>query len=121
MPLPPNARLGRYKVRSQLGVGGLGEVYLIEDTELERQVALKVLLAKVAADEDRVRRFVQAAKAASALKHPNILTVYDIGKQDGAAFIVEEWLGGDEPGGRLNGSPVESQQGLRHRQGCTAL
>ncbi|MFL6227582.1 MAG: protein kinase domain-containing protein, partial [Pyrinomonadaceae bacterium] len=80
MPLPPNTRLGRYKIRSQIGAGGMGEVYLAEDTELERQVALKILLAEVATDEDRVRRFVQEAKSASALNHPNILTVYEIGR-----------------------------------------
>ena len=64
----------------------MGEVYLAEDTRLDRQVALKVLLAQIADDEERVRRFVEEAKAASALNHPNILTVYEIGQFRESAF-----------------------------------
>ena len=66
----------------------MGEVYLAEDTKLERQVALKVLPAKVAADEERVIRFMQEAKAASALNHPNILTVFEIGNFEGSRYIL---------------------------------
>ena len=95
MPLPPNTRLGRYAVRAQLGAGGMGEVYLVGDTELERQVALKVLPAEVAADEDRLRRFVQEAKAASALNHPNIPTVYEIGSFENSRFIATEFMRGE--------------------------
>ncbi|HKP68117.1 MAG TPA: serine/threonine-protein kinase, partial [Pyrinomonadaceae bacterium] len=83
-----------YRIVSKLGKGGMGEVYLAEDTRLERRVALKILLAEVANDETRVRRFVQEAKAASALNHPNILTVHEIGSADGSQFIVTEYIKG---------------------------
>ena len=95
MPLPPNTRLGRYEIRTLIGAGGMGEVYLAEDTELERQVALKILLAEVASDADRVRRFVQEAKSASALNHPNILTVYEIGTFENSRFIATELIQGE--------------------------
>ncbi len=75
MTIPSGTKLGRYEIRSKIGAGGMGEVYLAEDTRLDRQVALKVLLNEVAGDEDRVRRFVREAKAASALNHPHIMTV----------------------------------------------
>jgi serine/threonine-protein kinase len=68
--------LGHYRILKQIGAGGMGEVYLAEDTKLDRKVALKVLLAEIAHDEDRVRRFVQEAKAASSLNYPNIITIY---------------------------------------------
>ncbi len=83
-----------YRIVSKIGEGGMGEVYLAEDTELGRQVALKVLLSEVAGDEDRVRRFVQEAKAASALNHPNILTVYEIGTFEDSRFIATELIKG---------------------------
>jgi len=69
----PGARLGRYEIRSKIGQGGMGEVYLAEDTKLDRKVALKILPAEVAADRERIARFVKEAKAASALNHPNIM------------------------------------------------
>ncbi len=68
--LPAGTRLGRYQIRSQLGVGGMGEVYLAQDTELDRTVALKILPLDLAANRERMRRFVQEARAAAALNHP---------------------------------------------------
>src|SRR6476659_7531450 len=87
-------KLGHYQIRSLLGVGGMGEVYLAEDTKLGRKVALKVLPADVAANQDRMRRFVQEAKAAAALNHPNIAHIYEIGDIDGINFIAMEFIDG---------------------------
>ncbi|MDQ3172133.1 MAG: protein kinase, partial [Acidobacteriota bacterium] len=95
MALSSTTRLGRYEIRSQLGAGGMGEVFLAWDTELERTVALKMLPADVASDPQRMRRFVQEARAASALNHPNILTIYEIGQSDSARFIATEFIDGE--------------------------
>jgi len=96
MAINAGTRLGRYEIRSQLGAGGMGEVYLARDTtELERAVAVKVLPAEMAADPERMRRFVQEAKTASSLNHPNILTVYEVGEADSAKFIAMEYVEGD--------------------------
>jgi eukaryotic-like serine/threonine-protein kinase len=89
-------RLGSYEVLSKLGEGGMGEVYRAHDSRLKRDVAIKVLPADVADDEARLRRFEQEALATSALNHPNILTVHDIGSHDGRPFIVSELLEGQE-------------------------
>jgi serine/threonine protein kinase/Tol biopolymer transport system component/Tfp pilus assembly protein PilF len=86
--------LGPYRVTGRLGAGGMGEVYLAEDTRLGRKVALKVLLAAFTRDEERVRRFQQEARAASALNHPNIVTIYEIGEIDSRHFIVTEVIEG---------------------------
>jgi serine/threonine-protein kinase len=94
MALDTGTTLGRYKIRSPIGAGGMGEVYLAEDTTLERTVALKVLPAPVASDQQRMRRFIQEAKAASGLNHPNILTVYEIGQADSTHFIATEFIEG---------------------------
>ncbi|HEX8847745.1 MAG TPA: protein kinase [Pyrinomonadaceae bacterium] len=95
MPLPPNIRLGRYEIRSQLGAGGMGEVYLAQDTELERTVALKVLPEMVASDKQRMQRFIREAKTASSLNHPNILTIFEIGHDDQIHFIATEFIEGE--------------------------
>src|SRR5215510_14199419 len=92
--LEANSSLSHYRIVSQLGAGGMGEVWLAEDTRLDRKVALKVLPAEFTQDADRVRRFTQEAKAASALNHPNIVTVYDIGECDAGRFIVMELVAG---------------------------
>ena len=86
--------LGRYTLEAKLGEGGMGVVFKARDTQLERTVAIKILPADMIADPDRKRRFVQEAKAASALNHPNIVTIYDIGSADGTDFIVMEYLAG---------------------------
>src|SRR5688500_18154676 len=80
MTLNAGSRLDRYEIRRQLAQGGMGEVYLVHDSQLDRTVALKVLPPALAADTERVRRFVNEAKAASGLNHPNILTVFDNGR-----------------------------------------
>lgn len=86
---------GRYKVDSAIGAGGMGEVYLAKDTLLDRQVALKILPADVAQDTKRIRRFIQEAKAASALNHPNIITIYEIGEIHSTHFISTELIEGE--------------------------
>jgi serine/threonine-protein kinase len=87
-------RLGPYKILRPIGSGGMGEVYLAEDTRLGRKAAVKVLAATFAADQNRVQRFKQEARAASALNHPNILTIYEIGEHDSILFIASEFVDG---------------------------
>lgn len=94
MPLTAGTRLGPYQIVLAVGAGGMGEVYQARDPRLGRDVAIKVLPAEVAADPDRLRRFEQEARAAAALNHSNILALYDIGSEDGLAFIVTELLEG---------------------------
>ena len=92
--LAPKTRLGRYEIRSHIGAGGMGEVYLAQDTELERSVALKVLSADTASDEQRMRRFIHEAKTVSALNHPNIITIHEIGHAGDVQFMVTEFVKG---------------------------
>jgi serine/threonine protein kinase len=94
MPLAAGSRLGPYEILAPLGAGGMGEVYKARDTRLERMVAVKVLPANKVADPDRKLRFIQEAKAASALNHPNIVTIYDISADNGVDFIVMEFVPG---------------------------
>lgn len=92
--LQSGSKLGRYEIRSHIGAGGMGDVYLARDTELDRSVALKVLPANVAADQQRMRRFIQEAKAASSLNHQHIITIYEIGETDSTRFIATEFVDG---------------------------
>jgi|SRR5256885_503998 len=94
MTIAQGTRLGRYEIRAQIGAGGMGEVYLAWDTTLDRLVALKILHADVAGDRQRIQRFIQEAKAASALNHPNIITVYEIGAAGALRFIATEFVDG---------------------------
>src|SRR5689334_17036355 len=91
MPLDPGTHLGPYRIVDLIGVGGMGEVYRARDDRLNRQVALKVLPAdRVAANAERRSRFVQEAQLASALQHPNIVTIYDIGSTDAGDYLAME-------------------------------
>ena len=94
MPLDVGTKFGRYEILSQLGKGGMGEVYLAKDTKLDRRVALKILPAELAVNRERMLRFVQEAKAAAALNHPNVAHVYEIGEHDGLNFIAMEFVEG---------------------------
>src|SRR5947209_15950 len=93
--LPPDTRIGRYQIKSHLGAGGMGEVYLAQDLTLDRTVALKLLPEDVSADKERMRRFVQEAKTASSLNHPNILTIFEVGETDSTRFIATEFIDGE--------------------------
>src|SRR5918993_4757412 len=94
MTLAPKTQIGRYEIRALLGKGGMGEVYLAQDTSLNRKVALKVLPAEVASNQDRMRRFKQEATAAASLNHPNIAHIYEIGEAAGHNFIAMEYVEG---------------------------
>ncbi|MBA3601833.1 MAG: serine/threonine protein kinase, partial [Acidobacteria bacterium] len=110
--LSDNSRIAHYQVVSKIGAGGMGEVYLAEDTRLERRVALKFLPATFAQDAERMRRFVQEAKAASALNHPNILTIYEIGETDNTKYIASEYVEGETLRERLKREPLNLKESL---------
>ena len=94
MPIGPNTRFNHYEVSTLLGKGGMGEVYLAQDTTLQRHVALKILPAEFTQEPDRLRRFAQEARAVSALNHPNLVTIYEIGEQHGVNFMAYEYIDG---------------------------
>jgi len=116
MTIGPGAELGPYEILSQLGAGGMGEVYSARDERLGRDVAIKVLPSDFARDEDRLRRFDQEARATSALNHPNILTVYDIGSNEGSPYIVAELLEGEELRDLLNHGAIPQRKAIDYAQ-----
>lgn len=95
--LTDNTTISHYRILSLLGAGGMGEVYLAHDTKIDRRVALKILPEAFAQDIERMRRFVQEAKSASALNHPNIITIHEIGDAEGSHFIATEYVEGEKP------------------------
>src|SRR3954470_21687289 len=109
-------KLGRYVVRSKVGAGGMGEVYLGHDETLDRRVALKILPVDLAAKKDRMERFVREAKAAAALNHPNIAHIYEIGESDGVNFIAMEFVDGDTLRQAIHGRQFDLKKLLRHTQ-----
>jgi len=104
--------LGQYRLVSLLGSGGMGEVYLAEDTRLDRKVALKILPVEISRDAERMRRFVREAKSASALNHPNIITIHEIGDADNTHFIATEYIEGQTLRKWLNGPQVDLKAAL---------
>lgn len=116
MTLPPGKRLGRYEVRELIGSGGMGEVYLAQDTELHRPVALKILPAEIAQDARRMHRFKLEARAAAALNHPNIAHVYEVGESSGTHFIAMELIDGPTLRDCIREGRVELPRLLRYLQ-----
>ena len=104
--------IGHYQIVESLGAGGMGEVYLAQDMTLGRQVALKLLPSHFTEDAERLRRFEQEARAASALNHPNILTIYEIGHADSVRYIATEFIDGVTLRERMAGKPMKSDEAL---------
>jgi serine/threonine protein kinase len=112
MSIDAGTKLGRYEIRSQLGAGGMGEVYRARDTQLGREVAVKILPSNYSVDVDRLHRFEQEACAASALNHPNILIVHDIGTHDGSPYVVSELLEGETLRKRIGGTALAQRRAI---------
>src|SRR5213594_3394164 len=106
--LSRDASLSHYRIVSRIGAGNMGEVYLAQDTRLDRKVALKILPADLAANRDRMERFVREAKSAAALNHPNIAHIYEIGESDGVNFMAMEFIDG-----QTFGDVIQSETDLR--------
>src|SRR5262249_39100809 len=102
MSIATGSQIARYRILQKLGAGGMGEVYLAEDVSLGRKAAIKILPERFTQDADRVRRFTQEARAASGLNHPNIITIYEIGKHEGLHFIATEFIEGETLRQRMN-------------------
>ena len=110
MALAFGTKLGPYEIQSPLGVGGMGEVYRARDTRLGREVAIKVLPDSFSSDLDRLQRFQQEARVLSALNHPNLLAIYDVGVQDGIHYLVSELLEGQTLRERMNRNPLPQRK-----------
>src|SRR6516225_5470960 len=113
MTLAPNNKLGPYEIQSPLGAGGMGEVYRARDTRLDRTVAVKILPAHLSADPARKLRFEREAKTISALTHPNICSLFDVGSQDGIDFLVMECIEGESLVQRLARGALSIEQVLK--------
>jgi len=124
MALAPGTRLGPYEIVAAIGAGGMGEVYRARDTRLDRTVAIKILPESFANDHERLERFQQEARTLSALNHPNLMSVYDVGVQDGMHFLVSEFLEGETLRDRMNAGPLPQRRvieyGLQIAKGLAA-
>jgi eukaryotic-like serine/threonine-protein kinase len=114
MTLPSGTRLGPYEILALLGAGGMGEVYRARDPRLGREVAVKVLPAGCSSDPEPLRRFEQEARATAALNHPNILALFDIGRQDDFPYIVSELLEGESLRARLAAGPLPARKAIEY-------
>src|SRR5574341_1383706 len=106
MTFAAGTTIGRYEIRSKIGEGGMGEVYLAHDTQLDREIALKILPAEIARDQQRLHRFLQEARTASSLSHPNVAHIYEIGESGGAHFIAMEYVAGTPLDKKIGGRPL---------------
>ncbi len=111
-----NSTLSHYRIVSKIGAGGMGEVYLAQDTRLDRRVALKILPADVASNRDRMERFIREAKSAAALSHPNIAQIFEIGEHDGTHYIAMEFVEGVTLREKIHRERTELRKLLRHLQ-----
>src|SRR5438094_8009045 len=114
MPLDSGTRLGPYEIQAPLGAGGMGEAYRARDTRLDRIVAIKVLPAHLAGNQQSRERFDREAKAISSLSHPHICALYDVGHQDGVDYLVMEYLEGETLADRLKKGRLALDQVLHY-------
>ena len=112
MALTSGTKLGPYEIQSPIGAGGMGEVYRARDARLNRDVAIKILPASFSSDPERLQRFAQESRAAAALNHPNILSIFDIGEDRGAPYVVSELLEGETLRDRLRNGALSSRKGI---------
>ena len=112
MAIIPGTKFGRYEIRSQLGAGGMGQVYLAEDTQLGRRVAIKLLPPETLSDEQARRRLVREAQAAAKLDHPNICAIYEVGEEDGRSFIAMQYVEGETLDARMKRKPLDLAESL---------
>ena len=117
MGLNPGTKLGPYEIVAAIGAGGMGEVYRAKDTRLGRDVAIKVLPAAVAKDQDRLRRFEQEAQTIAALNHPNIMGLHDIGSYEGSPFLVSELLEGETLRQKIDQGPIPTRKAIEYALG----
>jgi eukaryotic-like serine/threonine-protein kinase len=108
MPFTAGTKLGPYEIQAPVGAGAMGEVYRARDARLNREVAIKILPASFSADPDRLQRFAQESRAAAALNHPNILSIYDVGENRGVPYVVSELLEGETLRDRLRNGPLSA-------------
>jgi serine/threonine protein kinase len=113
MALTSGAKLGPYEIQAPLGAGGMGEVYRATQSSLGRQVAIKVLASSSASDPERLRRFEQEARAASALNHPNIISIYDVGREGATSYLAMEFVDGRTLRDLLNAGPLGIKKSLQ--------
>lgn len=114
MTLTSGTKLGPYEIQAPLGAGGMGEVYRAHDGRLDRTVAIKVLPTSFSSDRERLQRFAQEARAAAALNHPNILSIFDVGEEHGTVYLVSELLEGETLRDRLRGGPLPIRKAIEY-------
>jgi serine/threonine-protein kinase len=112
IPIGIGTRLGRYEIRAKLGAGGMGEVFLADDTQLGRHVALKFLPAATASDEHARRRLMREARAAATLDHPHICSVFEVGEAEGLLFIAMRYVEGETLAARLGRGSLDLRETL---------
>src|SRR6201986_3082720 len=114
MAIPAGTKLGPYEIQSQIGAGGMGEVYRARDWRLGRGGGIKVLPESFAKDAERLRRFEQESQAVAALNHPNILAIYDVGTRGGSPYLVSEFLEGESLRAVLEASPLPQRKAVEY-------